>query len=413
MDGNRPRPGMAMLIYLLPALMDLALALVLFAATVRVARLGGTATRVASVLAVWSLVYVVACPMVGRMVTPRNAHRLVLSGCILFTLACALLAAAATYLPMIVLVGITGMAAALIFVSFQIFMKQVDAASGRPLSYSVGLYTFAWSAGYACGPLVAGYLMQLGAPAVGGEGPGWRYAFLSGAGLSLALSVVLAILFRGRSRKPTAPEAAAPAPTPCGDATLPDLAWLGWIGGGAGFAALAINRTVFASRAVTELHLTDGTIGAIFFILCLVQAFTGLALSRSRTWMYRPRPVAAFAVPGIIGLLCFGFGRHPAVFLAGAALFGIYSGAFCFYLVFHALIHPERSGRYIGINETVVGLTGFAAPLLGGGMADAWGIRYPFAAAAGLTAVVTAFQFYVHFRHRRCRVTPRELSNWK
>jgi MFS family permease len=88
-------------------------------------------------------------------------------------------------------------------------------------------------------------------------------------------------------------------------------------------------------------------------------------------------------------------GRHPAVFLGGAMLFGTYTGAFCFYMVFHSLVHPERAGRYVAVNEALVGITGFLAPLAGGLMADAWGFRWPYLCAAGLMLVATAVQVRV------------------
>ncbi|MFZ4394043.1 MAG: MFS transporter [Kiritimatiellia bacterium] len=396
-------PGKAVLIYLVPALVDLVLSLVIFVGTIRVARLGGDATRAGSALAVWSLIYVLVCPLIGRLVTARNAHQLVLAGCLLFALSCGLLTLAVTFLPMILLIGVIGLASALFFVSFQILMKDFDAAGGRPLSYSVGLYTFSWSAGFAFGPLAAGFLMQHGAPATAGaDGNGWRYAFGFGAVVALALTAVLSVAFRGRSRQMT--DAAKPQPPMAAQTirttALPDLAWLGWISAAAGFVALAVNRTVFASRAVSELHLTDSFIGAIFFTFSMAQALTGLALFRSRSWMYRPLPVATLALPGILGLLAFGFCRHPALLVAGAALFGIYSGGFCFYFVYHSLAHLTRAEKYIAVNETIVGLASFAAPLLGGLLADAWGVRYPFLAAAGLTLLVTALQIGVHRKSR-------------
>lgn len=394
----RPYSIHAVWIYLVPALVDLVLSLVIFVGTLRVARLGGDATHAGSVLAVWSLVYVVACPLIGRLVTSRNAHRLVLAGCLLFALTCGLLALAATFLPMLLLVGVIGLASALFFVSFQILMKDFDAAGGRPLSYSVGLYTFSWSAGFAVGPLVAGLLMQLGTPATAeATGNGWRYAFGFGAVVALTLTAALAAAFRNRARQvPMAPPAPIVSAQSSSATAIPDLAWLGWISAAAGFVALAINRTVFASRAVSELQLTDSFIGAIFFTFSMAQALTGLALFRSRSWMYRPLPVAALALPGILGLLAFGFGHHPALLVAGGALFGIYSGGFCFYFVYHSLVHPTRAEKYIAVNETVVGLASFAGPLLGGLLADAWGVRYPFLAAAGLTLLVTALQIGVH-----------------
>ena len=144
------------------------------------------------------------------------------------------------------------------------------------------------------------------------------------------------------------------------------------------------------------LHLSESTLGSIFFVLSMTQALLGLALMRSRYWMYRALPVAAFAVAGIIGMLCLGFGNTPLMLIAGAAFFGIYSGAFCFYMVFHALVHPKRAGHYVAVNESLVGITGFLAPLLGGVMADAWGIHFPYLVAALLTLAAMTFQVWIH-----------------
>ena len=289
--------------------------------------------------------------------------------------------------------GLVGVASALFFISFQIHMRQQDSASGRPVTYSAGTYTFAWSMGFACGPMVSGALMQsFGSPAGSGDDPGGRYAFLLAAAVALTIFAVLSISFRKQRHAPVesaiAPVDSAPS---CYDA-MPDLARITWLVAAAGVIAHSINRTVFASRAVHDLSLADGTIGAILFVLFLLQALTGLALTRSRDWMYRADRTALFALPGVLGLICLGCGHHLALILAGAAMFGIYSGSFFFQLVFHALVHPARAGRYVAVNETVVGIASFAGPLLGGVLADAWGVQVPFLAAAGLTVVVTTLQ---------------------
>jgi MFS family permease len=398
LETQTSRHGPSVLIYVLPALIDMVMALVLFVGTVRAVKLGGGATQAATVLAVWSLVYVVACPLIGRLVTAGNARNFILAGCGLFALSSGLLAAATGFVPMLALIGLCGVAAALFFPPFQVFMKAMDSAGGHSVAYSTGLYTFSWSTGFAFGPFIAGFLMQLGAPVTpGGEGPGWRYAFLFSAAVCLLTPWVLALA--ARSNRDHQPEARGDAPP--SDATRlyeskPDLAWLGWLGAGAGFTALSIIRAVFPVRALGVLHLSESALGSVFFVLSMTQALMGLALMRSRFWMYRAKPVAAFALAGMAGILAFGFGKTSAMFLAGAVLFGIYTGAFCFYMVFHALVHPQRAGRYVSVNESLVGITGFLAPLAGGAMADAWGFQFPYLAAAGVTLAATGIQAWIH-----------------
>jgi MFS family permease len=372
------------------------LSLALFVGTVRAARLGGDAVRAASVLAVWSFVYVISCPLVGRWVTARNARRLVLAGCTLLTATLGLLALAEGFVFMLILMGWAGIGAALFWPSFQIFMKDTDTAGGRSLPWSTGLYTFAWSTGYACGPFISGFLMQAGGHTTGDtEGPGWRIAFLFGAAVCLIMSIGLAAAARERGAQSLNPEGREPGPVNGTYGSMPDRVWLGWLGAVAGFATLAFIRSVFPTRALGSLQISEGMLGSIFFVLSMTQALVGLAMIRSRFWMYRALPIAGFAAAGVAGLLCFGLGERPIVLLAGAVLFGVFSGSFCFSMVFHALVHPRRAGRYVAINESLVGVTGFLAPLLGGAMADAWGFRVSGMAAVALVAFLTALQVWV------------------
>jgi len=392
-------------LYLLPALMDMVLSIVLFVGTVRTARLTHDTTRSACILAVWSLVYVLACPVVGRLISPARAPRFVLAGCLLCALTCGLLALASGFAPMLILIGLVGVGMSLFFPAFQLLMKEMDGDGGLSVAHSVGLYTFAWSTGFACGPFVSGFLMQAGSgTAAGGESFGWRLAFLFGSGICLLMAIILSVVVRGR-RQHAPVQTAAQAPDETRYAGMPDLAWLGWLGAGVGFVSLAMLRSIFPVRAVgTECHISAAMLGTIFFVLSIVQAVVGLMLKRSRYWMYRPLPVAGFAVVGLAGLLCFAFGVHPLAFLIGAGLFGIYSGSFCFYLVFHALVHPNRAGRYVAVNEALVGLTGFLAPLAGGALADHCGSQYPYLVVAALTVAVTVLQICVH------RARPGNLS---
>ena len=79
---------------------------------------------------------------------------------------------------------------------------------------------------------------------------------------------------------------------------------------------------------------------------------------------------------------------------------GIYSGSFFFYIVFHALVHKTKSVKYISINEMVVGITGFIAPVAAGflsGISKSY--VYPYLVGAILLAAMVAFQMVVHKRH--------------
>jgi predicted MFS family arabinose efflux permease len=78
----------------------------------------------------------------------------------------------------------------------------------------------------------------------------------------------------------------------------------------------------------------------------------------------------------------------------------MYSGSFFFYLVFHAIVHPHHSARYVSVNEAVVGLCGFVGPMAGGLLADAKGLAWPYFTAVGLVAVGVLLKLLIHSRFR-------------
>lgn len=72
-----------------------------------------------------------------------------------------------------------------------------------------------------------------------------------------------------------------------------------------------------------------------------------------------------FSLCGFIGMLLFWCGNGIWAFYAGAIIYGIYSSGAFFYLVFHSLVHPEKGGKYVSLNEVIVGFTSIIAPLAG------------------------------------------------
>ena len=177
---------------------------------------------------------------------------------------------------------------------------------------------------------------------------------------------------------------------------MPDLAWLGWLAAGIGCMTVAVGRSLFPVKAaILELSKTDQ--GVILAIVSFTQAFIGLAFIRSKFWMYRPVPVALFSLSGLLGLLLFGLGSRSEIFYLAALFYGIYSGMFFFYLVFHSLVHPTKSSKYVAINEAVVGITSIIGPIAGGIIADKTNSSIPFYLAAILVLLVMAVQARVHY----------------
>jgi MFS family permease len=107
--------------------------------------------------------------------------------------------------------------------------------------------------------------------------------------------------------------------------------------------------------------------------------------------MYRRLPAFLMGMCAVTSLLIFAFGKQLPLFYIGAVIYGIYSGALYFYMVFHSLSHPERSGFFVAGNEVLVGITSMVSPLVGGMLADAAGFigtAFIFAAIMSLSAFI-------------------------
>ncbi|HUW82537.1 MAG TPA: MFS transporter [Phycisphaerae bacterium] len=390
------------LVYAFPGAMDMVAGSVFFVCQVRLAEgLADSAVGVTGVVTTWGIVYMLCCLLVGRWVTQRSVAWMLIAACGLT----AAVAAGFILLPgkaaMYALVVAQGVATALFFPPVQFFLKRFDLGQANSAAYSAAIYTLSWSIGFALGPLVAGWLWQQ-------EWIGWRGCHVFNGLLAMALGVGVYLLKHHVLVEASPPVALKDDPPqepakrsrkPAVDySRLPDLAWMAWVFGGVGSVAFAAARSVFPISGVA-CGLSKPELGAVLFIHCVGQAALAYALRRSRLWMYRPLPLIAFGLVGVIGLTLFAVARSAPLFYCAAACTGVYTGSTFFYLVFHSLVHPTRSARYVAINEAVVGMTGIVAPFSAGCVADGLGLPVSYTAVAVLIGLAVIAQALLHRRH--------------
>jgi predicted MFS family arabinose efflux permease len=288
-----------------------------------------------------------------------------------------------------VIMTVFGVAVAFFFPPYMVFMKGVEGDANRHIAGSTALYTLAWSLGLATGPFVAGAVWS------------WRgWEWVAGLDCLLALATMAGLLLFFRCTAESRPQVTAPEEASGAETRVPDLAWLAWIGSGTCLLAMSMVRGVFPATA-HGLSVPKADQGIALALICVGQAVAALGLVRGRTWLYRAGPVAAFGIVGLAGLVLFGLARSSVGFYAATFCFGIYAGAAYVYMAFHALVHPSRAGRNVGVNEAIVGLTGIVGPALAGVLADHISSPAPYYCAAGIVAVALAFQVSVHLRTAR------------
>lgn len=373
-------------------LVDMVLSSALFMATVWAAEHGASASAVSNLLSAWSVIYMLASLAIGRVVTRRNAAWLLIAACAATALQSAVLSRCNSLGAMYLLIGLLGVTMGMFWTPFQVFMKIVGEGRQRPITQSVGLYTFSWSMGYAIGPFSAGFLWNW---------LGWRHCHMLNAAAVLVVALGIWLVKHHAAVHPTADQesgtsdAGNPALNPY--AKMPDLAWMGWIFGGVCCMAVSMVRGVFPTTGV-EWHLSKESQGLTMAVLSASQGLVGLSLGYGRWWMYRPRPLLVVGVAGTIALILFALAGTSLAFLLAAACLGLYTGSMYSYFVFHSLVHPERSARYVSINEAVVGLTGIAGPALGGLVADLYRPSSSYLLTAAFLLLAVAVQAGLHLR---------------
>jgi MFS family permease len=378
-------------VYSFAAVMDVILSSAIFVCMVRLADMKASALVVASLMPVWAFAYMVSSLVAGGLVTRRNAGWILIGSCVVSVALSAGYILVPGVKAMYVLGAIQGCATAFFFTPFQYFMKLLDANQDKSITHSTGLYTFSWSMGYAFGPFIAGFLWQ---------NVSWQSCHVFNGILAVLMSIGI---LRLKHLTESAPDRPADEPPVVDEyADMPDLAWMAWVFGGLGCAIMALIRSLFPSSAAAFGISKPGQ-GTALLVLSTVQALVGLGLGRGRWWMYRPLPIILFGVCGMAGLGLFAVAGSTLSFCLAAACFGIYSGSFFFYFVFHSLVHPTRAARYVSVNEAIVGLTSIVGPFIGGALADHFGLAVPYLAALVALAVAVQVQAAIHRKNRAVR----------
>lgn len=371
-------------IYLFPAMMDIILGAMFFITTVRLSESGASAVKVTATVAVWALVYSSTSILVGRLVSPKNAGIMLCASSIFSAaVSCCFVLAPGLNIQFL-WIFLVGIGSAFFFTPFQVFMKDMEEDASRGVVRATSFYTFAWSFGLATGPFITGYIWGHLYPV-----NGWKYCYLLSALISIGIAISVYILKNTRNKPVSRKEAYTEHEIDY--SKMPDLAWLGWLVAGIGCITVAIIRTLIPFKS-SIVDISKEAQGNVLALVSYVQAFVGLGLCRSRLWMYKAFPVSVFSLSGITGLALFGFGTNAFTFYIGAILYGVYSGMFFFYLVFHSLVHPEHSAKYVSINEAVVGITSVFGPLLAGFLTEMTSSDIPFFTGASLVIIAVIIQ---------------------
>ena len=380
------------LIFLFPALVDVVVGSLIFITTYRLVLIEASAFEVALPPTMWALGHSTFSFFVGMINTDKRAPKLIISACMVMALGSILMIVFPAEKLQWIWALLIGLGSALFFPSFQVFMKASDKDVHAGLVRSTAIYGFAWSTGIASGPFIASFVWGIISP-----DNGWIYCYIINILFVLAVAastIPLRNYIKKYHESSPAPDVPSEEERKVNYSKMPNMVWLGWSVAAIGCLTITFIRTLFPNKA-NMLNISKEDLGFIMALLAYSQAFFSLLLVKSRYWMYKKLPMFLFALCGLTAMLLFGFGNQIWMFYLAAAVFGIYASSFFFCLVFHSLVHPEHSGKYVSWNEVVVGLMGILAPMAGGLLIDASkNVSLPFIIGGVIIAVMIIVQTY-------------------
>ena len=370
-----------LLSYLFPILVNFVCGGVFFITALRCSQASAPGWVVGATLSTWSLVYSVVSFIAGKVTTVKNSVMLISAGGLMITAASAGFLLFPGVYTQFIWIALTGIAAATYCTSFQVFAKSIEQDQNTGVVRATALYTASWSLGMATGPFVFGLLPV-------------NLSFVINAVLGLVIAGgIVAVSKNVQQHEKKIVEEQEVVQSETGG--MPDCVWAGWIIGGVGTIAIFVIRCLVPYRA-NLLEFSRAEAGLILAAVSFVQAFTALVLINVKTMMYKVFPVVFAGSCGIVSLLLFGFTGSLPAFAVAAVLFGMYSGYFYFMFVYHSLISPVNSTRYVAINEIIVGIMGTIGPFAGGLLTSpaTSGTAFPVMAVFCVSSIVFAVVFF-------------------
>ena len=393
---------MKILIYLFPAMINFVVSGVFFYVTQRFVDSGASRLLSALVVPMWAINYCIANLIIGKLVTSRNAARLIVYGGMIFAASSLGFIFLDHLILLLIWTGLLGIGFGFYCSSFQVWCRELEQNSESGIAMATGKYTCAWSLGFAAGAVTFGLLNA-------------TIAFSMCFAVGVIVAGGVALINCNLKKNPAIAAVSTDDEPSAADlivSKFPDYAWVGWIVGGiVSFSVTQLRSMLQPHGAAIGVDNLKETMALALMTVSLIQGLTALALVKSRIWMYKLLPVVLIALTGIAAMLSFCFVRELPGFLLAAFFYGIYSGCGYFIFVFYALANREKAGHNAAINEISVSIASITGPMLGGLLAEKSGISWtPFAMAASAITLATIFHITVFAGDKRRKSALKEVK---
>jgi MFS family permease len=339
-------------------------------------RLGASTVELGLLPAVFSIVYVAATLLTGRLSDRAPRITLARLGATLLAAAVGLHWSARGMTTLFLAMPFMAVAVALFWPSLQAALAEADDAAR--LNHNISHFNVAWSLGKGAGFLVAGQLLA-------------RFGFGAPFGAAVALTLLVALFLRPAPRAlASAPVLRPPAEPPDADAREAPPAVrrgflrMAWIANALAYGVIATLNYHYP-KYLASLGLGASLYGLFQALLYLAETGTFLVLQRWRGWHYRRAPLYLAQLQLVLLVLLLPFVHAPWLLLLLAPGIGVVIGMSYQSSLYYSLHSAESRGRNTGLHEAVLGSGSLVVPFLGGTLAARSGqLATPYFVCAGL-----------------------------
>lgn len=362
-------------------------------------RLGASTVELGLLPAVFSIVYVVATLLTGRLSDRAPRITLARVGATLLAAAVALHWSARGMTTLFLAMPLMAVAVALFWPSLQAALAEADDAA--QLNHNISHFNVAWSLGKGAGFLLAGQLLA-------------RFGFSAPFGAAVALTLLVALFLRSAPSAPaSASRTAADPPDADADAREASPAvrrgflHMAWIANALAYGIIATLNYHYP-KYLASLGRGASLYGLFQALLYLAETGTFLVLQRWRGWHYRRAPLYLAQLQLVLLVLLLPFVHAPLLLLLLAPGIGVVIGMSYQSSLYYSLHSAESRGRNTGLHEAVLGSGSLVVPFLGGTLAARSGqLAAPYIVCAGLALLGLVAEEWVA---RRAGYEPRGRS---
>jgi MFS family permease len=182
---------------------------------------------------------------------------------------------------------------------------------------------------------------------------------------------------------------------------------IAWV---ANFASWFLVGTVYNlfPKLGLELGLEPRTLGYLIALTYLAQILAFLALRRTARWHYRMLPLASCQLLGALGAILIYASTSIWTFACAFALLGAAQAMTYYASLFCSVYAQDRKGAKAGLHESVLATGTVFGALLGGLVAQRFGLRAPYLLCVVVVVLAVGTELALSRRNRAVlRAQPR------